>query len=217
MPFYFQVAPLQYKETDPPASTETGKFPSTRSSNRLRVYNGRERKQKQNAVTAEYNNVHIPVLPSPEAFPGDCDVKTYILSNAKWYDGDASFLRGPTTRTQKALQKFKELLAMEREKGGVLAVDTETPSTITSHGPGYLLSKEEDLILGLQADEPLKRTCKPRGGFGVVKKALEAYGYEPGEQIKVYQTDVTTHNDLTFSIYTDKVSKINVAKHTKVK
>eukprot|EP00804_Cyclotella_cryptica_P019663 CCRYP_013997-RC/>CCRYP_013997-RC protein AED:0.05 eAED:0.05 QI:539/1/1/1/1/0.8/5/2200/909 len=207
---YFKIAPLQYKEAETPVSTETGRLPPVRSSNRLRIYNGRDRKQKQESITTEYNNFQIPVLPTPDAFPGDCDVKSYILSNAKWYDGDASFLRGPTTRTLKALQKFKELLAMEREKGGVLAVDTETPSTITSHGPGYLLSKEEDLIVGLQAEEPLKRTCKPRGGFGVVRKALEAYGYEPGEKLKVYKTDVTTHNDLTFSIYTDKMK---LARH----
>ena len=133
-------------------------------------------------------------------------MKSFILDNAKYYDGDGSFLKGPTARTQKACQRFNELLAMERENGGVLSVDTEIPSTITSHKPGYLLSQKEDIIVGLQADEPLKRTCKPRGGFGIVKKALEAYGYEPGEKLKVYQTDVTTHNDLTFSIYTDEVS-----------
>ena len=113
---------------------------------------------------------------------------------------------GPTARTQKALAKFNDLLIKERENGGVLSVDTETPSTITSHAPGYLLSKDEDVIVGLQSEEPLKRTCKPKGGFGVVKKALESYGYEPGEKIKFYETDVTTHNDLTFSIYTDDVS-----------
>ena len=96
-------------------------------------------------------------------------------------------------------------------------MDTETPSTITSHGPGYLLSKEEDLIVGLQADEPLKRTCKSNSGFGVMKKILEAYGYEPGEKLRVYQINVTTHSDLTFSIYMDKVGKISVAKHAKGK
>lgn len=62
------------------------------------------------------------------------------------------------------------------------------------------------MIVGLQADQPLKRTCKPKGGYSVVKKALEAYGYEPGERLRVYETDVVTHNDLTFSIYTDEVS-----------
>ena len=120
---------------------------------------------------------------------------------------------GPTARTQKALARFNDLLTKERENGGVLSVDTETPSTITSHAPGYLLSKEEDVIVGLQSEEPLKRTCKPKGGFGVVKKALESYGYEPGEKIKFYETDVTTHNDLTFSIYTDDVSFCWLCEH----
>lgn len=152
------------------------------------------------------NIAAIPRLPIPQPMPGDCDVKQHIKDNAKFYYGDSSFLKGPTLRTKKALKKLKECLATERENGGVLSVDAEIPSTITSHEPGYLLSKEEDIIVGLQADAPLKRTCKPRGGFGVVKKALEAYGYEPGEKLKVYANDVTTHNDLTFSIYTDKVS-----------
>ena len=155
----------------------------------------------------------VPKLPTPEPMPGDCEVKKYINENAKWYDGDASFLTGPTLRTEKALLKFKELLTMERKNGGVLSVDAETPSTITSHPPGYLLSNEEDIIVGLQADAPLKRTCKPKGGFGVVQKALESYGYEPGEKLKAFSTDVTTHNDLTFSIYTDKVSFSNVSRH----
>ena len=105
------------------------------------------------------------VLPTPRLFPGDCDVKSYIQEHAKMYDGDASFLKGPTTRTKKALNKLNEYLTQEYEADGVLSVDSETPSTINSHEPGYLLSKEEDIIVGLQADEPLKRTCKPHGGL----------------------------------------------------
>lgn len=149
----------------------------------------------------------VPVLPTLPVLPGDCDVQAYINENIKFYDGDASFLKGPTLRTKRALEKFNDLLAMERENGGVLSVDTETPSTIISHEPGYLLSKEEDIIVGIQADEPLRRTCKPHGGYGVVKKALEAYGYEPGEKIKAFKNHVTTHNDLTFSMYTDTMKK----------
>lgn len=149
----------------------------------------------------------VPVLPTLPVLPGDCDVQAYINENINFYDGDASFLKGPTLRTKRALEKFNELLAMERENGGVLSVDTETPSTIISHEPGYLLSKEEDIIVGMQADEPLRRTCKPHGGYGVVKKALEAYGYEPGEKINFFKNHVTTHNDLTFSMYTDTMKK----------
>lgn len=149
----------------------------------------------------------VPVLPQLPVLPGDCDVQAYINENVKFYSGDASFLKGPTLRTKRALGKLNDLLLMERENGGVLSVDTETPSTIISHGPGYLLSKEEDIIVGMQADEPLRRTCKPHGGYGVVKKALEAYGYEPGEKIKTFEHDVKTHNDLTFSMYTDTMKK----------
>ena len=188
-----QAAPLGYKQDGTQVVTETESL----------IQNIQPTQKDKTILPSENARV---VLPTPETFPGDCDVKSYILSNVSYYDGDGSFLRGPTERTKKALARFNKLLAKERENGGVLSVDTETPSTITSHAPGYLLSKEEDVIVGLQAEEPLKRTCKPRGGFGVVKKALEAYGYEPGEKIKFYKTDVTTHNDLTFSIYTDEVS-----------
>lgn len=155
------------------------------------------------------SSVYAPsvILPMPSPMPGDCDVKRYILDHATYYDGDSTFLAGPTQRTQKALSKFKKLLAKEREAGGVLSVDTTTPSTITSHAPGFLLSKDEDIIVGMQSDEPLKRTCKPHGGYGVVKNALIAYGYEPGEKLKAFKDDVVTHNDLTFSMYTSKVSR----------
>lgn len=142
---------------------------------------------------------------TPQPLPGDCDVKSFINEHFKFYNGDESFLAGPTQRTQDALTKFKRLLTKEREMGGVLSVDAETPSTITSHEPAYLLSKEEDVIVGLQGDKPLQRTCKPHGGYGVVKKALDAYGYTPaGEKLQAFKDNVITHNDLTFSMYTDK-------------
>jgi pyruvate-formate lyase len=161
-------------------------------------------------TTIEATNSNVArrvILPTPSPMPGDCNVKRYILDHTTYYYGDSTFLAGPTQRTQKALSKFKKLLAKEREAGGVLSVDTTTPSTITSHAPGYLLSKDEDIIVGMQSDEPLKRTCKPHGGYGVVKNALIAYGYEPGEKLKAFKDDVMTHNDLTFSMYTSKVNR----------
>lgn len=197
------VSPLQYKESseaDPEHITKEAKAQSIVSS----LFN---HDVKNNVAIGTPSDASVPtvVLPTPEPLPGDCDVKSYINEHVKFYGGDATFLAGPTPRTKKALEKCNNLLTKEREAGGVLSVDTETPSTITSHAPGYLLSEEEDVIVGLQADEPLKRTCKPHGGYGVVKKALEAYGYEPGEKLKAFKEDVVTHNDLTFSMYTDKV------------
>jgi hypothetical protein len=141
------------------------------------------------AVQAE----EFPTLETPAPLPGDCNVKEYILSSVTPYFGDATlFLQGPTERTLKSWQRCEELMEMELEKGGVLDVDTKTASTITSHAPGYVLSKEEDVIYGLQTDEPLKRSCKPRGGFAVVRDALKSYGYEADPQMQKTYTEVRT-------------------------
>ncbi len=136
----------------------------------------------------------LPTLDTPMALPGDCNVKEFILENIIPYDGDSSFLKGPTERTLKSWTHCETLMDLELEKGGVLDVDTIKPSTITSHAPGYVLSKEEDVIVGLQTDEPLKRSCKPRGGFSVVKNALESYGYKPDPAMRKIYTEVRKHN-----------------------
>jgi formate C-acetyltransferase len=151
-----------------------------------------------------------PILENPKELPGDCasEVKDFVNSHVAPYHGDESFLAAPTDRTLKALQRFSDLLRQEREKGGVLDVDTETPSSITSHEPGYILSAEEDVIKGLQSDFPLKRSCKPRGGFRTVENALQSYGYEPGEAMReTYTKHVKTHNDYVFSMYSEDTRK----------
>jgi hypothetical protein len=200
-----RLQPLYYKEKEPIIDKASSEHYSVSS-----LFSNEHNDSGVGVAPIFGDAQSVPVLPTPQALPGDCDVQAYINENAKFYSGDATFLKGPTLRTKKALEKFNDYLTLERENGGVLSVDTETPSTITSHKPGYLLSKEEDIIVGMQADAPLRRTCKPRGGYGVVKKALEAYGYEPGVKIKAFQNDVITHNDLTFSMYTDAMK---MARH----
>lgn len=125
--------------------------------------------------------------------------------------GDASFLAPATDRTLKSWAHCEELMAVELERG-IYDVDTKTASTITSHGPGYVLSKEEDLVAGLQTDFPLKRGCKPRGGFNVVRSALKSYGYEADEDMKkTFTEEVQTHNDMVFSMYS---KEMRTARHS---
>ena len=101
----------------------------------------------------------------------------YIQKNYTPYTGDESFLQPPTERTKAMLEKYEALCREEQKNGGVLKIDTDTVITITSFGPGYL-DKENEIIVGLQTDEPLKRACNPFGGMRMVRSACEAYGYK---------------------------------------
>jgi formate C-acetyltransferase len=164
-----------------------------------------------NAKPAQDADLPLPKPNDPEKLPGDCDVKSFVNDNVTPYFGNESFLVGPTERTLKTWSHCEELMELERQKG-ILDVDTVTPSTILSHAPGYVLSKEEDVIKGLQTDAPLKRSCKPKGGFRVVKAALESYGYKADPSMaKTYLQDVETHNDMIFSLYT---KEMRIARHT---
>jgi formate C-acetyltransferase len=146
--------------------------------------------------------------------PGDCNVKEYILTHVTPYDGDAAFLAPPTARTLKTWKRCEELIELERQRG-ILDVDTRKASTITSHGPGYVLSREEDIIVGLQTDEPLKRACKPRGGFHVVGSALKSYGYQPDPDMAKTYTKVcnlmTFTTDMTGGDDVDDVSHKDIS------
>ncbi|MBO5419854.1 MAG: formate C-acetyltransferase [Bacteroidales bacterium] len=135
------------------------------------------------------------------------DVADFVYSNITPYDGDASFLQGPTERTRNLWNKCLEALDEERENGGVRAIDASTVSTITSHAAGYI-DKENELIVGLQTDELLKRAIKPFGGWKVVEKACAENGIQVDPEIKKIFTHYRkTHNDGVFDVYTDEIRK----------
>ncbi|WP_151769913.1 formate C-acetyltransferase [Streptomyces abyssomicinicus] len=129
------------------------------------------------------------------------DVRGFIQANYTPYTGDASFLAGPTGRTRAVMERLNGLLAEERRRG-VLDVDAATPSTITSHAPGYL-DRARELVVGLQTDAPLKRAIMPNGGLRMVENGLRAYGYEPDAKVsEIFGTYRKTHNDGVFDAYT---------------
>ena len=134
------------------------------------------------------------------------DVRDFIQKNYTPYEGDHSFLQPATERTQKVLAKYEALCAEEHNNGGVLSIDTEKIITITAFEPGYL-DKENEIIVGLQTDEPLKRACNPFGGMRMVRASCEAYGYKVSEKIEEEFKYHKTHNDGVFSAYTDDVRK----------
>lgn len=131
------------------------------------------------------------------------DVSNFIKLNYTAYDGDSSFLEGPTDRTNREMDRVHELLIKENDNGGVLDVDTERVLSILSHEPGYVVDKDTDVIVGLQTDEPLKRGVSPFAGFRNAVQACNAYGYELSEKIKDEFTYRTTHNTGVFRAYTD--------------
>lgn len=131
------------------------------------------------------------------------DVSNFIKMNYTPYDGDSSFLQGPTERTERTMKRVNELLIEENEKGGVLDVDTERVLSILSHDAGYVVDKDTDIIVGLQTDAPLKRGVSPFAGLRNTVQACNAYGYELSEKIKDEFTYRTTHNTGVFRAYTD--------------
>ena len=135
------------------------------------------------------------------------DVRDFIQLNYAPYTGDGAFLSGPTARTAALTAEYEELLAKEREKGGVLDVDTERVSSLLTYPAGYL-DKEKELIVGLQTDAPLKRGVNPFGGIRMAKQACEAYGYKLSEEVVENFKYKTTHNDGVFRVYTPEMRKL---------
>ena len=132
------------------------------------------------------------------------DVRDFIQSNYSEYLGDDSFLASATPRTKKLMEKLQHLFKLERQKGGVLDVDVNTVSSLVSFAPGYL-DKENELIVGIQTDSPLKRSVNPFGGMRMITQACEAYGYELSEKVKDEFRFRTTHNDGVFRAYTEEM------------
>ncbi|MEW2120597.1 formate C-acetyltransferase [Streptomyces sp. NPDC005474] len=129
------------------------------------------------------------------------DVRDFIQANYTPYEGDASFLTGATARTRAVWERVGALFPEERARG-ILDVDPATPSTITSHAPGWI-DRDRELIVGLQTDAPLKRAIMPNGGLRMVENSLKAYGYEADPFVtKVFGTYRKTHNDGVFDAYT---------------
>ena len=160
-----------------------------------------------------------PTTDSPQAawrgFTGTAwreriDVRDFIQANYTPYEGDGSFLAGPTARTAAVWGEITALFPEERRKG-VLDIDTTTPSTITAHAPGYI-DRERELIVGLQTDAPLKRAIMPFGGWRMVAGALTTYGYAvPPELEKVFTQYRKTHNDGVFDAYTPEMVRARKA------
>lgn len=143
---------------------------------------------------------------TPGTWQETIDVRNFIQTNYKEYTGGADFLAGPTARTTALMAKVKALFAEERRHGGVLDIDTETVSSLTSYAPGYV-DKEQELIVGLQTDSPLKRGVNPFGGIRMARQACEAYGYRLSDKVETEFKFRTTHNDGVFRAYTEEMRK----------
>ena len=135
----------------------------------------------------------------------EVDVRDFIQNNYKPYNGDESFLEGPTESTNTLWTELQELQKEERAKGGVLDMETEVVSSLTVYGPGYL-DKDLEKVVGLQTDKPLKRAFMPYGGIRMSEEACETYGYKPSEKLhEIFTKYHKTHNDAVFSAYTPEM------------
>ena len=149
----------------------------------------------------------------PGKWQTEINVRDFIQKNYTPYDGDSSFLAGPTEATTKLWQECCDLFKQEREKGGVLDMDTKVVSTIVSHGAGYI-DKDLEQIVGLQTDKPLKRSLQPFGGIRMAETSCKSYGYEVDpEVVEIFTKYRKTHNQGVFDAYTPEMRK---ARHAAI-
>lgn len=133
------------------------------------------------------------------------DVRDFIQQNYVPYDGDDAFLEGPTKETTELWDQVMDLNKQEFEAGGVLDMDTDTVSTITSHGPGYL-NKDKEKVVGFQTDKPFKRSFQPFGGIRMMEQAAESYGFEVDPMMShIFRDWRKTHNQGVFDVYTPEI------------
>ena len=141
---------------------------------------------------------------APGVWQDQINVRDFIQRNYTPYTGDDGFLADATDRTRALMAQLRELFAEERRRGGVLDVDTDTVSSLTSYAPGYI-DKEKELIVGMQTDSPLKRGVNPFGGIRMARQACAAYGYRLSDKVENEFKFRTTHNDGVFRAYTDEM------------
>ena len=162
------------------------------------------------ATTEEVSN---KIQFKPGKWQQEINVRDFIQTNYTLYEGDASFLEGPTEATTKLWQTCCDLLKKERENGGVIDMDTEIVSTITSHSAGYI-DKELEKIVGFQTDAPLKRSMQPFGGIRMAEAACKSYGYKVNPQISEFFSKYRkTHNQGVFDCYTPEMK---AARHAAI-
>ena len=140
----------------------------------------------------------------------DIDTRDFIQKNYKPYEGDESFLAGPTEATNKLWGILQKLQKEERAKGGVLDMETEVVSGMTAYGPGYISEDLKDLekVVGLQTDKPLKRAFMPYGGIKMAEQACTTYGYTPSPKLhEIFTKYARTHNTAVFDAYTPEMKK----------
>ena len=138
------------------------------------------------------------------AWKNEINVRDFIQTNYKEYQGDEGFLANATPRTEGLMKKLQSLFALERQYGGVLDIDTTTVSSLTSYAPGYI-DKENEIIVGMQTNRPLRRGVNPFGGIRMARQACAAYGYSLSTKVEEEFRYRTTHNDGVFRAYTDEM------------